>query len=100
MNEIIDSIIEIYRSTPEGNRRMTRKRQMNSFCRFVLMITDTDKYKQYRAPLMVWVQKYQDQIYSKLSEEVLDLHIRSPRNQSIARSEAFGTRRGRSRRLV
>ncbi len=100
MNELIDSIIEIYRATPEGNRRMSRKRQMNSFARFVLMITDTDKYKQYRAPLMFWCQKYQDQIYSKLSEEVLDLHNRSPRNQGIARSEAFGSRRGRTRRLV
>ncbi len=100
MNELIDSFIEIYRATPEGNRRMSKKRQMESFMRFILMLTDNNKYKQYRTPILVWVQNYQNQIYSKLSEEVLDLHNRSQNNKGIARSEAFGTRRRRSRRLV
>ncbi len=100
MIDFLDSVIDVYAENC-GKRRMSNRKRIEDFQKFLYSILQTqDKYKQYQAPLMVFVQNNNSEILRKISEKVLIFHSRSKNHEGIPGSKASGIGRGRSRRLV
>ena len=99
MNELI------FQYTRDKKKVEPRNKELENFMQFYLeflegLRDDEHKYIQYRTLGLALINQNKSQFYKRIREGIRIIHNRSTNYKGIVSGKAFGSRRGRSRRLV
>ena len=99
MNELI------FQYTRDKKKVAPMKIELETFTQFYLefiegLQDDEYKYIQYKTIGLALSKKNQSQFYKRIREGIRTIHRRSTNYKGVVSSKTFGSRGGRSRRLV
>ena len=103
IEDLMDELIFQY--TRDKKKVGPMKIEIQTFMEFYLefiegLRDDKHKYNQYRTLGIALIQKNKSQFYKRIREGIRTIHRRSTNYKGVVSSKTFGSRRGRSRRLV
>tara|TARA_B100000674_G_scaffold448858_1_gene417572 strand:- start:400 stop:714 length:315 start_codon:yes stop_codon:yes gene_type:complete len=103
IEELMDELIFQY--TRDKKKVEPLKKEIDMFMQFYLQFLeglqdDKHKYIQYKTLGLALIDQNKTQFYRRIREGIRIVHHRSTNYKGIVSSKTFGSRRGRSRRLV